>query len=490
MADIAPTFDHPGHLIGGNWVRGSGGELTSCNPARPSDLVATFNAGTRSDLELAVTVALAAQGNWETMGSIARGVILRKVADLMEDRREALAALMTREQGKTLAESLGEVDGSVETIRYHAAKGRDSNGRTFPSSFPGEHIETVRQALGVVAVITPWNFPTQIPAWKIAPALLWGNTVVWKPAGDIPAISFAFAQVFHDAGMPAGVFNMVLAPGSVAQSLVDDPRIAGITFTGSVPVGKQIASSATSRGVKVQLELGGNNAAIVMPDTDPQFAAAQLLVGAMSGSGQKCTATRRIITVGDIREPFIKHFTAAVEALVVGDGANPTTTTGPVISERSKAEIESAVADTVTEGGRILAQAQIPQGDGFYVAPTVIEATMAVRTCKEEVFGPITTLLHAESLTEAIEMANATEFGLTASIFSSNDADIAQATRELQAGLIKINAPNTGSELHVPFGGLKDSTFPGPREQNAESVSEFFTVTKSVYRRIAPRGGN
>jgi aldehyde dehydrogenase (NAD+) len=490
MADIAPTFDHPGHLIGGDWVRGSGGELTSCNPARPSDLVATFNAGTRSDLELAVTVALAAQGNWETMGSIARGVILRKVADLMEDRREALAALMTREQGKTLAESLGEVDGSVETIRYHAAKGRDSNGRTFPSSFPGEHIETVRQALGVVAVITPWNFPTQIPAWKIAPALLWGNTVVWKPAGDIPAISFAFAQVFHDAGMPAGVFNMVLAPGSVAQSLVDDPRIAGITFTGSVPVGKQIASSATSRGVKVQLELGGNNAAIVMPDTDPQFAAAQLLVGAMSGSGQKCTATRRIITVGDIREPFIKHFTAAVEALVVGDGANPTTTTGPVISERSKAEIESAVADTVTEGGRILAQAQIPQGDGFYVAPTVIEATMAVRTCKEEVFGPITTLLHAESLTEAIEMANATEFGLTASIFSSNDADIAQATRELQAGLIKINAPNTGSELHVPFGGLKDSTFPGPREQNAESVSEFFTVTKSVYRRIAPRGGN
>ncbi len=408
----------------------------------------------------------------------------------MEDRREALAALMTREQGKTLAESLGEVDGSVETIRYHAAKGRDSNGRTFPSSFPGEHIETVRQALGVVAVITPWNFPTQIPAWKIAPALLWGNTVVWKPAGDIPAISFAFAQVFHDAGMPAGVFNMVLAPGSVAQSLVDDPRIAGITFTGSVGVGKQIADSATQRGVKVQLELGGNNAAIVMPDTDPQFAAQQLLIGAMSGSGQKCTATRRIITVGGIRESFIEHLTAGIESLIVGDGTEPTTTTGPVISERAKAEIESAVSDAIAEGGRIVAQAKIPEGDGFYVAPTVIEGTMNLRTCKEEVFGPVTTLLHAESLTEAIEMANATEFGLTASIFSSNDADIAQATRELQAGLIKINAPNTGSELHVPFGGLKDSTFPGPREQNAESVSEFFTVTKSVYRRIAPRGGN
>ncbi|MBT4948958.1 MAG: aldehyde dehydrogenase family protein [Actinobacteria bacterium] len=490
MANTAQGIQHPEHLIGGEWVSGAGAEFTSCNPARPSEIVASFHGGTRDDLASAVSVALSAQGDWETKGSIARGVILRNVADLMEDRREVLAALMTREQGKTFPESLGEIDGSVETIRYHAAKGRDSNGRTFPSSFPGEHIETVRQALGVVAVITPWNFPTQIPAWKIAPALLWGNTVVWKPAGDIPAISCAFAQVFHDAGVPAGVFNMVLAPGSVAQSLVDDPRIAGITFTGSVGVGKQIADSATSRGVKVQLELGGNNAAIVMPDADPEFAAVQLLVGAMSGSGQKCTATRRIITVGGIREPFIEYFTAAVKALVVGDGADSTTTTGPVISERSKAEIESAVADAVSDGGRIVAQASIPQGEGFYVAPTVIEGTMQVRTCKEEVFGPITTLLHAESLTQAIELANATEFGLTASIFSSNDADIAQATRELQAGLIKINAPNTGSELHVPFGGLKESTFPGPREQNAESASEFFTVTKSVYRRIAPRGGN
>ncbi len=488
MGAITPGVHHPAHLIGGEWKRGLGGELSSCNPARPSDVVSIFHAGTEEDLSTAVVAALVAQGEWEAMGSIARGVILRRTADLMEDRRDLLAGLMTREQGKTLPESFGEIDGSVETIRYHAAKGRDSIGSTFPSSFPGEHIETVRQALGVVAVITPWNFPTQIPAWKIAPALLWGNTVVWKPASDVPAISHAFAQVFHDAGVPAGVFNMVLAPGSVAQSLVDNPRIAGITFTGSVGVGRQIARSATQRGVKVQLELGGHNAAIVMPDADPQFVAQQLLIGAMSGSGQKCTATRRIITVGGIRDSFIEYFTAAVDALVVGDGAEATTTTGPVISERAKSEIERAVTDAISDGGRIVAQAKVPEGEGFYVAPTVIEGTMNVRTCKEEVFGPITTLLHADTLTEAIELANATEFGLTASIFSSNDADIAQATRELQAGLIKINAPNTGSELHVPFGGLKDSTFPGPREQNAESVAEFFTVTKSVYRRIAPRG--
>jgi acyl-CoA reductase-like NAD-dependent aldehyde dehydrogenase len=229
---------------------------------------------------------LRAQGEWEALGSIKRGAILRDAADLLAARREAVAELMTLDQGKTYGEALVEVDGSVETIRYHAAKGRDPIGRTFPSSFPGEHIETVRQALGTVGVITPWNFPTQIPAWKIAPALLHGNAVVWKPAGDVPAVSFAFAEALHDAGMPAGVFNMVLAPGSVAGALVEDPRIAGITFTGSVGVGKSIAALAAPRGVKVQLELGGHNAAIVMPDVDIEYAASQLLVGAMSGTGK------------------------------------------------------------------------------------------------------------------------------------------------------------------------------------------------------------
>ena len=481
-----PEVHNPTHLIGGNWVSGNGEPAQSLNPARPQDLVAEYTNGNPNDIHAGVAAAVSAQPQWEALGIIARGNILRNVANLMEVRREGLAALMTREQGKTLPESLGEVDGAIETIRYHASKSRDSIGRTFPSSVFGEHIETVRQALGVVAVITPWNFPTQIPAWKIAPALLWGNSVVWKPAGEIPAISHAFAQVFHDAGVPAGAFNMVLATGGVAQTMVDDPHIAGITFTGSVAVGRLIAASASARGVKVQLELGGHNAAIVMPDVDPAFAADQLLVGAMSGTGQKCTATRRIITVGDIREPFIEKFCSAVENLVVGDGSQEGVTTGPVISASAKNAIDSAIEDSLAAGGRLVAQSVIPDSDGYFVAPTVLEGTMDIRTCREEVFGPITTLLHADSLSEAIAIANATEFGLTASIFSTIDADIAQATAELHAGLIKINAPNTGSELHVPFGGLKDSTFPGPREQNAESAAEFFTVTKSVYRRIAP----
>jgi len=481
------TVLRPVNLVGGAWSEGSGPTQQSLNPASPADLVAEFSTSTPDDIDRAILHASNAQKHWDALGLIRRGQILRDVADLLADRRESLAALMTREQGKTLGESLGEIDGSVETIRYHAAAARSPLGKTYPSSVAGEVISTLRQPLGVVAVITPWNFPTQIPAWKIAPALLWGNTVVWKPASDIPAISHAFAEVFHDAGVPAGALNMLLASGSVAQTLVDSPHLGGITFTGSVPVGAIIARSAASRGVKIQLELGGHNAAIVMPDVDPGFAASQLVVGAMSGTGQKCTATRRIITVGDIHQPFVDALRGHVEALVVGDGNNQTTTTGPVISAASRDEIHSAIDDALRQGGVLIAQASVPEGEGFFVAPTVIEGGMDIRTCKEEVFGPVTTVMRASNLEEAIAIANSTEFGLTASIFSASDADIAIATEGLQAGLIKINAPNTGSELHVPFGGLKASTFPGPREQNAESVQDFFTVTKSVYRRVAPR---
>jgi len=484
MASVADSPLQPQHLVGGKWVPGTGSAFDSRNPARPDDIVATGQQASVEDIADALASARDAQTGWEALGIIARGRILRGVADLMQTRREALAALMTREQGKTLPESLVEVDGSIETIRYHAESARNPSGQTYPSSAPGEHIEVVRQALGVVAIITPWNFPTQIPAWKIAPALLWGNTVVWKPASDVPAMSHAFIEVFHDAGVPEGVVNMVLAAGSTAQALVDSGDVAGISFTGSVPVGNRIASSATARGAKVQLELGGHNAAIVMPDSDLDFAASQLLIGAMSGTGQKCTATRRIITVGDCHDEFVATLREKVESLVVGDGTDQATTTGPVISESARAEIVSAVADAVSEGGTIVAQASVPEGDGYFVAPTVIEGSMEVRTCREEVFGPITTVMNVQSLEEAIEVANATEFGLTASIFTTSDRAIALATRGLQAGLIKINAPNTGSELHVPFGGLKASTFPGPREQNAHSVAEFYTSTKSIYRRL------
>lgn len=481
---MSQQLHEPQNLIGGQLIIGADAEAKSLNPANPSHTVARYQKANEKNIDQALSAAQAAQEQWAQLGLIKRGLFLRKVAELMQDQRTKLAELMTIEQGKILADAQIEVDGTIETIRYHAESARFMYGRTYVSSVADERIETIRQPLGIVAIITPWNFPVQIPAWKIAPALLWGNTVVWKPASDVPALSFAFAKLFHDAGIPAGVFNMVLAAGATASHLINSPKISGVSFTGSTKVGNQIIQACALKGVKIQLELGGNNAAIVMPDVDLDHAAAQLVIGAMSGSGQKCTATRRIITVGNCHEKFVTALAKKVSELVVGDGMNTNSQIGPVVSQSAQEEIMNAVTESVSQGGKIVAQAKLPTGDGFYVAPTVIEGKMSLRTCREEVFGPVTTVMNAATLNEAIEIANDTEFGLTASIFSASHADIATATSKLQAGLVKVNAPNTGSELHVPFGGLKGSTFPGPREQNADSVSDFFTTTKSIYHRL------
>lgn len=473
------------NLIAGEFVTGHGLKESSLNPASPSQKLADYNQADASDIEAALHSAKAAQAEWVSIGLIKRGLVLRRVADLLQERHGELSELMTMEQGKILSEAKLEVDASIETIRYHAESARFMYGRTYVSSVTDEKIETVKQPLGIVAVVTPWNFPMQIPCWKIAPALLWGNAVIWKPATNVPAISFALARIFHEAGVPSGIFNMVLAPGAVtAQHLIDSPLISGVSFTGSGRVGNAIAQSCLPRGVKIQLELGGNNAAIIMPDIDLEHAASQVLIGAMSGTGQKCTATRRIITVGKGHEKFVSSLVAKVNQLVVGDGLNPNSQIGPVVSSVARDEIVSAVKEAVSDGGKIIAQAALPNSDGFFVAPTVIEGDMSIKTCREEVFGPVVTVMNVATLVEAIDMANATEFGLTASIFSSSHSDISLATSKLQAGILKINAPNTGSELHAPFGGLKNSTFPGPREQNADSVSDFFTVSKTIYHRL------
>lgn len=473
------------NLIAGQFVIGHGQEEKRVNPANPTEQVANYNQASADDIESALDAAEASQSDWASIGLIQRGLVLRRAADLLLERRQDLSKLMTVEQGKILSESIIEVDASIETIRYHADSARFIYGRTYTSSTAGERIETLKQPLGIVAVVTPWNFPMQIPCWKIAPALLWGNAVIWKPASHVPALSFALAKIFHEAGVPSGIFNMVLASGQITdRHLIGSSKISGVSFTGSGRVGNLIAQSCLPRGIKIQLELGGNNAAIIMPDVDPEHAASQMLIGAMSGTGQKCTATRRIITVGSGHETFVNSLIAKVNELVVGDGLDSNSQIGPVISSVARDDIQSAVKEAVSDGGKIMAQAKLPEGDGFFVAPTLIQGDMTIKTCREEVFGPVVTLMNVATLEEAIDTANATEFGLTASIFSSSHSDIALASSKLQAGILKINAPNTGSELHAPFGGLKSSTFPGPREQNADSVSDFFTISKTVYHRL------
>ncbi|MCX4728884.1 aldehyde dehydrogenase family protein [Streptomyces sp. NBC_01306] len=488
MPDIANTPDRPTelrHLIAGEWVDGEGAEARSLDPAHPDRAVAVYRTAGEKLLDRAVTAAQEAQPDWSAQGLIQRGLVLRRAAGLLADRAEEIALLMTREEGKTLPESRAEVGASVETLHYHASRARAADGATYPSGHPDEVIRTLRRPLGTVAAITPWNFPLQIPAWKIAPALLWGNAVIWKPASDTVAVAAAFAQVLADAGVPAGVLGLLLAPGSVGAALVAREEVAGVTFTGSVAVGRSIQAAAVPRGAKVQMELGGHNAAIVLPDADPAVAAADLVAGAMGSTGQKCTGTRRIIAVGEAYDALLPELKHRIEALVVGDGLDDGVGIGPLVSVRARQEVEAAVEQALSEGAQVLARAGAGPGtdaDCFY-APTLLAGHPGLTICHEEVFGPVTTLVRAADLDEAIRIANGTRFGLTAAVFTCDERAVRRCVEELDAGLVKANAPTTGSELHAPFGGLKDSSFPAPREQNGDSGAEFFTWSKTAYLR-------
>lgn len=475
------------HLVGGAWIRGEGPAARSTDPASGEE-VAHYRTATDGMLDRAMAAAGDAAPEWDRLGVLARGRVLRRAAEILTERGEEIAELMSREQGKALADSRGEVGATVETLYYQASCARHANGTTYPSAHPEEIIRTVRRPVGTVAVITPWNFPLQIPAWKIAPALLWGNTVVWKPASHTPAVAVAFAEILEAAGVPSGVLNLLLGPGSLGGKLVAQPGAGAVTFTGSVPVGQKIRETVVSRNAKLQMELGGHNAAIVMPDADIDSAADAIVAAAMGSTGQKCTATRRIIAVGGAHDALVAALGPRVEALRVGPGLDPGTAIGPVVSQEACAEITAAVDQALAEGAEVLARAPLPEGPGHYVAPTVLAGTPELTIARDEVFGPVTTVLRASDLDEAIALANGTEYGLTASVFTRDERSVRRCLDDLVAGLIKVNGPSTGSEVHGPFGGLRDSSFPAPREQNGESAAEFFTVTKTAYLRLAPEG--
>lgn len=473
-------------FIDGSWVEGTGPLISRMNPAAPDEAVTSYHQAGSAELAHAVEAAAAAAAAWDALGIVARGRLLSVAADLIRERAEEIAQVMTKENGKTLAESRMEVAASADTFDYHGASARNSIGVEYPSSHPEERILTVRRPLGVVGVITPWNFPLQIPAWKIAPALLQGNTVVWKSASNTPGVSVLLMDILTDAGITAGVTNLLLAPGAIGSELVSHPLIAGVTFTGSVPVGQQIRAIVCGRGAKLQLELGGHNATIVLPDADVELAASSVVAAAMGSTGQKCTATRRVILVGDGHEEFLESVKSKVKALVLGPGTDASVQIGPVVSSSARDEIMSAISDALAQGGEILAQAALPTTAGFYVPPTVLVGPRSMAICTEEVFGPVVTVLRASTLSEAIELANSTQFGLTAAVFTSDERSARLCVAQLDAGLVKVNAPSTGSEIHAPFGGMKDSTFAGPREQNSAATAAFFTNEKTAYLRLAP----
>lgn len=468
------------HLIDGAWVA-SPTTAISINPARPDEPVGEYALGDASTASDAIGAATAALRGWATTPFGERARTLERVATLIESRIDDLATLCTLEEGKTLPESRGEVALAAETFRFHAGMAKTSTERIFPSPTPGETIRTVRSPLGVVGVITPWNFPIQIPAWKIAPALAAGNTVVWKPASNTPLLAVALARVLDDAGLPAGVVNLVLGPGSMGQTIVDDDRVHGVTFTGSVPVGVGIRDAVTARNGRVQLELGGHNPAIVFDDADLDLAVPALVAGAMGATGQKCTATRRIIATPGIRAELTDRLVAAVTALRVGDGMHDGVGIGPLVSPGARREVAEAHDAVVGEGAEILAVADAPEGD-CYFAPTLFAGPPDLSIGRDEVFGPLSLLLEAGSDDEAFAMANDTEFGLSASVFTNDLWRIDRALHELQTGVIKVNAPTTGTELHAPFGGDKASSGHAAREQGDTAI-DFFTRTRTAYIR-------
>lgn len=476
------TIDIPtgAHLIGGEWITASDKVTTSINPARPNEPVGEHPVGDSGTAADAVAAAVDARVAWRDVGYKRRAEILERAAVLFDERADELAMIATLEEGKMLAETKGEALLSAETCRYQAAIIKMPTERIYPSAKPGETIRTLRAPLGVVGVVTPWNFPILIPVWKLAPALAAGNTVVWKTASNTPLVSVAIAKVFQDAGVPPGALNLILGPGSMGGAMIEDPRVDGVTFTGSVPVGFGIRDAVTARNGRVQLELGGHNPALVFEDADLDLAVPLIVGGAMGSTGQKCTATRRVIAVGSVHDQLVERMSESVSALKIGSGLDPDAAIGPIVAPGARAEVAEGLDKAVRQGAEVVATAQVPDTSECYFAPTLLTGTTDLDIWREEVFGPISTVVRVESEDEAFALANDTDFGLSASVFTTDMWKVDRAINNLEAGIIKINAPTTGSELHVPFGGEKSSSGHAPREQG-DTAHDFFTRTRSAY---------
>lgn len=473
-----------GNYIGGSWREGRD-DLVSINPAHPLQKLGGAPVSSAEEVDEAVRAARSAFISWRRVNQIERGKMLRRAAGIVEEWAEEMARLITLEEGKTLPEARSDVSRTADTLFYHASHAYSSTGDTYVSSNSAEDVRTVRTPVGVVGVISPWNFPVLTPAWKIAPALVHGNTVVWKPASLTPLVAVMFVEILEEAGVPAGVVNLVLGSGSVGQSLVEHQEVDAITFTGSTQVGNGIWNSTTPRGVKAQLELGGHNAALVFADADLDLAAKTAVSGAMLSAGQKCTATRRIITTPGIHDELVEKVRAEAEKLVVGDGMVEGVNVSPLVSREALEEVAEEVDRAQRDGAELLCGGNVLDGEdhdgGHFFEPTVLQSSDPdLRVCQEEVFGPITVVIPASSEDEAFEIANGTRFGLCAALFTGSERIRRRAMEELEAGMININTSTTGSELHAPFGGVKASSAQAPREQG-ETARDFFTVSKTIY---------
>ncbi|HTY29278.1 MAG TPA: aldehyde dehydrogenase family protein [Mycobacterium sp.] len=473
------------HLIAGQWQRGGGPVLSSVNPARPGVVVAEGVSATATDLDDAVAAARAARDTWAHTPIHARGAILLDAAAVVDRNAEDWGLELAIEEGKTKAEGVGEVRRAAQILRFYGNEGDRLAGEIFASPRAGEQILVTRKPIGVVAVITPFNFPIAIPAWKIAPALVYGNTVVWKPASTVPLLAIRLADALTTAGLPSGVLNLVIGDGAIGDGLVNHGEVDAVTFTGSTGVGRRIAAAAAARGVPVQAEMGGKNAAVVLDDADFDLALEQVMLGAFRSTGQKCTATSRLIVTDTIADRFVEALVARAEALVVGDPTDDATQMGPVVSGSAQKSIQAGIDSAVAQGGGVLAGGGAyrdgPLAEGFFIAPTVVELDKPADIWTEELFGPVLAVRRAADADEAFALANDSEFGLSAAVFTQDLTRVLQAVEHVDVGVLHINSESAGADPHVPFGGAKKSGL-GPKEQG-RAAREFFTHTTTVYLR-------
>jgi len=474
------------NFINGAWVDAqSGRTFENRNPARWDELVGTFPKSGREDVEEAVRAARAAFASWRLVPAPKRGDILRRVGDIMVARKEELARQMTREMGKVLAETRGDVQEGIDTAYYASSEGRRLFGHTVPSELPDKFNMAMRVPIGVAGIVTPWNFPMAIPTWKIFPALLCGNTVVFKPASDTPATATSLVEILHEAGVPAGVVNIVHGGGGeVGNAIVGHPDVDLVSFTGSTEVGKKITAMAASTLKRVSLELGGKNAQIVMDDADLDLALDGVLWGAFGTTGQRCTATSRLILHEKIHDRFLAMLVERVRKLRLGDGLLPGTDVGPCVNQGQQETVQNYVAIGLEQGARLVTGGGIPEGEGlakgWFYSPTVFaDVKPDHRIAKEEIFGPVLSVLKATSLDDAVTILNDTIYGLSSSIYTADVNNAFRAIRDIKAGITYINAPTIGAEAHMPFGGVKQ-TGNGHRE-GGWTVYEFYSEWKTVY---------
>ena len=474
------------HLIAGQWSAGSGEPVRSVNPARPHVVVAEGRGAVAADVDEAVAAATEAATAWAATPIHQRGALLLAASDVVAGHAREWGRELAVEEGKTLAEGIGEVQRAAQILRYYGNEGDRQAGELFASPRAGERILVTRKPIGVVGVITPFNFPIAIPAWKIAPALVYGNTVVWKPAGTVPLLAMRLAEGLTTAGLPAGVLNLLVGGSDIGDAIVGHPGVDGLTFTGSTGIGRRIAATGAARGVPVQAEMGGKNAAVVLDDADIDLALEQVMLGAFRSTGQKCTATSRLIVTSGIADRFLESLCDRAQRLLVGDPTDDATQMGPVISAAAQQSIAAGIATAATQGGSVLTGGQpyadSARAEGYFVAPTIVELdSVTADVWTEELFGPVLAVARAADAEDAFALAGDSEFGLSAAVFTQDLTRALQAVEQIDVGVLHVNSESAGADPHVPFGGAKKSGL-GPKEQGG-AAREFFTHTTTVYLR-------